>query len=50
MHISFYNMCCVTIKSRLTAHENLTQDLEQVENGNPQIYNHQKTVAKTFTE
>ena len=41
-----FGMCCVTIKSRVTAHENLTQVIGQVENGHPQIYNHQKDCNK----
>ena len=46
----FLEACCVTTKSRVPAHENLTQVLEQVENGYPQIPNHKKIVTKTFTE
>ena len=42
--------CCVTIKSRVTAHENLTQVLEQVENGYPQCVYLKKNVTKTFPE
>ena len=38
------------MKQSSQAQENLTRVLEQVENGYPQICNHQKTVTKTFTQ
>ena len=50
LHCRDREKIAIVVKQSSQAHENLTQVLEQVENGYPQICNHQKTVTKTFTQ